>query len=46
MKARNKQTGEVHNVIYAANSSGNMRLWVDGKFYSDKQFEKCFSIIK
>lgn len=44
-KAKNKTTGDIVNVIYAANSRGNMRMWVDGKFYTDKQFDKTFKII-
>lgn len=44
-KAKNKSTGEIVSVLYAANSKGNMRMWVDGKFYTDKQFDKTFKLI-
>ena len=45
MKVINNTTGEIKYATYAANSSGNMRMWVDGKFYTDKQFNKTFSQI-
>lgn len=46
MKAKNKKTGEVVTVMYEPNRLGNMRIWVNGKFYSDKEFDKKFQIVK
>ena len=45
MKVVVKSTGEQKTAIYAANSTGNMRMNVDGKFYTDKQFGKMFTPI-
>lgn len=42
----NKTTGERTTAQYAPNSRGNLRMWVNGKFYSDKQFNKLFNIVK
>ena len=46
MKVIEKLTGKEFTASYGANSKGNMRMWVDGKFYSDRQFAKKFQIIK
>ena len=46
MKVIEKLTGKEFNASYGANSKGNMRIWVEGKFYSDRQFAKKFEIIK
>lgn len=40
-----KATGEKKTAVYAANSGGNMRYNVDGKFYSDKKFNELFLIV-
>lgn len=37
---RNKKTGVLKYANYGANRLGNMRMWVDGKFLSDKDFDK------
>ena len=37
------ETGEEKIAVYAANRKGNMRYNIDGKFYTDKQFDKKFS---
>jgi hypothetical protein len=37
-----KKTGVVKTAIYAANRMGNLRMAVDGKFYSDKDFMSKF----
>lgn len=46
MKAKNKKTGETVSVLYAKNRLGNMRMWVDGKFYADKVFDRKFQLIE
>jgi hypothetical protein len=46
MKAKNRQTGEIVSVQYGYNSGNNLRLWINGKFYSDKSFDKLFEIIR
>lgn len=46
MKVQNKVTGEIKYAVYAANTSGNMRYNVDGKFLTDKQFDKNYIIVK
>jgi len=43
MKVINNTTGKISNAIYAHNKLGNLRMWVDGKFYSDKRFDKTFT---
>ena len=45
MKIQVKLTGEIKTAIYAAKPNGDKRMWVDGKFYSDKQFSKLFKVI-
>jgi hypothetical protein len=42
MKVINKITGKVSPATYCQNRLGNMRYWVDGKFFSDKKFDKTF----
>lgn len=44
-KVQDRITGEIKIAVYAANSKGNMRFNVDGKFLTDKQFDKQFKII-
>lgn len=43
MKVINNTTGKISNATYAHNRLGNLRMWVDGKFYDDKKFSKIFS---
>lgn len=45
-KAKNRNTGEIVSVQYAHNRLGNLRMWVEGKFYSDKLFDKNYEISK
>lgn len=45
MKVIEIQTGLHKTAIYGINSKGNKRFNVDGKFYSDKQFDKLFKKI-
>lgn len=42
MKIKVKSTGEIKYAVYAATPTGNKRFNVDGKFYTDKQFNKLF----
>lgn len=44
MKVEHRQTGIEYHAIYAANKQGNMRYWVEGKFYTDKLFDRTFKI--
>lgn len=44
MKVICKKSGREYEAVYAANRLGNMRMWVEGKFYSDKKFDKLFTI--
>ena len=46
MKVRNKITGKIFDATYGATSGGNMRMWVDGKFYTDKQFGSTFQVLR
>jgi len=46
MKVIEKATGQEFTAQYGYTSTGNRRMWVEGKFYSDKQFAKKFKIIK
>lgn len=43
MKVINKKTGEVFNAGYYANKRGNFRMYVNDRFYSDREFDKTFS---
>jgi hypothetical protein len=45
VKATEKKTGRVVSVQYGHNRLGNLRMWVEGKFYSDKLFGKLFKLI-
>ena len=45
-KVIHKKTGQVSNAIYTHNRLGNLRFWVEGKFYSDKLFDKTFTFMK
>jgi hypothetical protein len=40
-----KTTGKQFVAVYALNSGGNLRFNVNGKFYTDKQFNKLFKIV-
>lgn len=46
MKVIERSTGNIYHAQYAPNSGGNMRLWVEGKFYSDKKFAELFEVVK
>jgi hypothetical protein len=46
MKAIEISSGREVFAVYAANRLGNMRLNVEGKFYSDKQFSKLFDLVQ
>ena len=43
MKIIDRKTGEEKSAVYAANTTGNMRYNVDGKFLTDKQFDKRYT---
>lgn len=45
VKAKQKSTDTILSVQYGANRLGNMRMWVEGKFYSDKEFNRKFKLI-
>ena len=45
VKAKEISTGKIVSVQYGANRLGNKRMWVEGKFYSDKLFGKLFKLI-
>lgn len=45
MRVIDIDTKQIFVAEYAANKKGNMRMWVNGKFYSDKQFGKKFKQI-
>jgi|SRR6185312_1863483 len=42
MNVVDKKTGEEFFAVYAANRLGNLRFNVNGKFYSDREFNKKF----
>ena len=47
MKAQNKKTGEVVNLWYGHNTSGNLRYHdFNGKSMTDKQFDKKYKIVE
>lgn len=39
-----KKTGKEETAIYCLNSTGNYRYNVNGKFLTDKQFDKQYSV--
>jgi hypothetical protein len=41
-----KETGEKFAATYALNRYGNLRMFVNGKFHSDRDFDKKYIIIK
>ena len=45
MKVIENHTNQIYNSTYAHNRLGNLRMWVNGKFYSDKEFGKKFTQI-
>lgn len=42
MKVLDVNSGIIYNATYAHNRLCNLRMWVNGKFYSDKSFSKNF----
>lgn len=46
MKVIRKSDNVEFPVEYAHNRLGNKRIWVDGRFYSDKDFVRFFTIIR
>lgn len=44
-KVIDKKTGVIYVAIYCQNNKGNLRYWIEGKFYSDRNFDKKFTII-
>jgi hypothetical protein len=46
IKVQNKKTLEIFTAEYAYNRLGNKRMWVNGKFYSDKEYDKTFKVIE
>ena len=40
-----KSTGTKYYASYAPNRLGNLRYWVDGRFYSDANFRKKYEIL-
>lgn len=46
MKVIEKSTGIVYYATYSRNRLGNLRMWVNGRFYSDREFDRKFSIVK
>jgi len=46
MKVKDRISGQLFNAVYAANRLGNMRMWVDGRFYTDNEFDKKFIQVK
>lgn len=45
MKVINHTTGKISCTEYFPNRKGNLRLWIEGKFISDRDFNKNFSQI-
>lgn len=45
-KIQVRETKEIKLAIYAPNKKGNKQYNVDGKFYTDKDFDKNFKIIQ
>jgi hypothetical protein len=46
IKVQDKKTGEIFTCEYAHNRLGNKRMWVNGKFYSDRDFDRKFRILR
>ncbi len=46
VKVQDKKTGEIKTAIYAVNKSGNLQYNVDGKFLTDKSFDRKYKIFK
>ena len=44
IKVIDKKTGKENTAVYALTPKGNWRMNVDGKFYTDKSFDKNFKI--
>jgi hypothetical protein len=44
-KVQDKKTGETFFAEYSYNRLGNKRMWVNGKFYSDRDFDRKFKFI-
>ena len=42
---KNKLTGGVEYATYMPNQKGNLQYNVDGQFYTDKAFDKTFTIV-
>ena len=42
---KEKSTGNFYYANYGPNRLGNLQLWVNGSFYSDKNFSKNFIMI-
>ncbi len=40
-----KATNEIKIAVYAPNKKGNKQYNIDGKFYTDKNFDKLFIIL-
>lgn len=40
-----KTTGKIITAIYTTTPGGNKRYNVNGKFYTDRQFDKLFTIL-
>jgi uncharacterized membrane protein len=45
MKAKDKTTGEIVTVVYAANKKGNLRFHVNGVSITDKAFDKQYKLL-
>lgn len=45
MRIQDKHSGEIKTAIYATTPAGNKRYNVDGKFYSDRAFDKKFKAV-
>jgi hypothetical protein len=45
VKIIEKKTGKENTAVYGRNRRGNLRYNVDGKFLSDKEFNKHYSLV-
>jgi len=43
---QDKKTAEIKTAIYTTNRLGNLQYNVDGKFFTDKSFDKKYKILK